>query len=46
MFKAAIINIFITMRQMTMWKQCDSVKGVSSSDEPTQNYHLNVQLIV
>ncbi len=34
--KAAIINIFLlTMDQMTT---CN-VKGVSHSDEPTENYH-------
>ncbi len=27
-----------------MWKQCDNVKGVYYSDEPTENHNLNVQL--
>ncbi len=30
------------MWKMTMWKQYDSVKGVAH--EPTENYHLNLQL--
>ena len=38
--KAALINIFIlTVDQMTM---CN-VKGVACSDEPTENYHSNLQ---
>lgn len=32
------------MYQMTMRKQCDSVKGVTYNDEPTENYHINLQL--
>lgn len=41
LLKAAIIGIFITVFQMAMEH---NVKGVPLSDEPTQNYQLNVQL--
>ncbi len=27
-----------------VFSQCDNVKGVARSDEPTENYHLNLQL--
>ncbi len=30
--------------QMTMWQHCDNVQGVTHSDEPTENNHLNLQL--
>ncbi len=33
----------ITIYQMTAWKQCDNVKRCILSDEPTKNYHLNLQ---
>ncbi len=43
-FKAAIIAIFIiTVCQIIMWKQYDSMKGVARSDEPTENYNSNLQ---
>lgn len=29
---------------MTLRKHCDSVKGVTRSDEPTENQHLYLQL--
>ncbi len=32
------------MHQMTVWKQCDDVKGVPHNHEPTENYHQNLQL--
>ncbi len=27
-----------------MWKQCNNMKWVARGDEPTENYHLNLQL--
>ncbi len=32
------------MYQKTMGKQCNNVKWVTHSDEPTENYQLNLQL--
>lgn len=32
------------MCPMTLRKHCDSVKGVTRSDEPTENQHLYLQL--
>ncbi len=32
------------MYQTIMWKQRDNVKGVARGNEPTENYHLHLQL--
>ena len=40
-----IVKIFILARhQLTLWKQCDSVKGVACTDESTETRHKNLHL--